>query len=91
VGGQQAPNAPPPDFFLGFSSSWMAFYSAEIAIMYSAIVVARNDSARQCQNGHSVSPYADLCEKCGAKIIPGMLDAKPMDAEQVGEQEEPRG
>ena len=68
--GQQAPNAPaPPVVFRGFSGHWMAFYSAATAILYSAVVVAGRDPARRCPNGHPVSPSADFCENCGAKII----------------------
>jgi hypothetical protein len=67
--GQQAPNAPATALgFRGFSGHWMAFYSMAIAIMYSAIVVSRRDPARRCPNGHPVSPSAEFCENCGAKI-----------------------
>ena len=68
--GQQAPNAPaPPIVFRGFSGHWMAFYSMAIAIMYSAVVVSKRDLARRCPNGHPVSPSAEFCENCGAKIV----------------------
>ena len=66
---QQVPNAPaPPLIFRGFSGHWMAFYSAAIAILYSAIVVAKSDPARRCPMGHPVSPAAAFCETCGTKI-----------------------
>jgi hypothetical protein len=87
-GGQRAPNAPaPPDVFRGFSGHWMAFYSAAIAIMYSAIVVAQHDTARRCPSGHPVSPSADFCENCGAKIIGSKFDVNSADAERIGEPE----
>jgi hypothetical protein len=66
--GQQPPGPDPPVVFRGFSGHWMAFYSASIGIMYSAIVVARRDPAPRCPNGHPVSPTAVFCEDCGAKI-----------------------
>jgi len=65
-----APQAPTPAVvFRGFSGHWMAFYFAAIAVLYSAVVVARRDPARRCPNGHPVCPSADFCEKCGAEII----------------------
>lgn len=68
--GQQAPNAPaPPIVFRAFSGHWMAFYSMAIAIMCSAVVVSERDPARRCPNGHPVSPSAEFCENCGAKIV----------------------
>jgi hypothetical protein len=68
--GRQAPNAPtPPVVLRGFSGHWMAFYSAAMAMMYSAVVVSRRDPVRRCPNGHPVSPSADFCENCGARIM----------------------
>jgi hypothetical protein len=58
----------PPQVFRGFSGHWMAFYSAAAAILYSAIVVARSDTARRCPNGHPVLPSAKFCEQCGAAV-----------------------
>ena len=49
-----------------FSGHWMAFFSAEAAIMVtylqSAATVAR------CPNGHHVSPTANFCEVCGQPV-----------------------
>jgi hypothetical protein len=59
----------PPEVFRGFSGHWMAFYSAAVAILYSAIMVAIRDPARRCPNGHPVSPSADYCETCGGRIV----------------------
>jgi hypothetical protein len=58
----------PPVVFRGFSGHWMAFYSMAAGILYSAMVISRNDPARQCPSGHPVSPSAEFCETCGAKI-----------------------
>ncbi|RJP26080.1 MAG: zinc ribbon domain-containing protein [Candidatus Abyssobacteria bacterium SURF_5] len=49
----------------GFSGHWMAFYSAALAIMYSAVKVESLPVFRRCPNGHPLSPEAKFCEKCG--------------------------
>ncbi|HMF18290.1 MAG TPA: hypothetical protein VKE98_13850 [Gemmataceae bacterium] len=67
--GQQAAGAPtPPEIIRGFSGHWMAFYSAAMAILYSAWATSKHDSARRCPNAHPVSPAAVYCETCGAQI-----------------------
>lgn len=53
----------------GFSGHWMAFYSAAMAILYSATHYENFDETRKCLNGHSVSPLAKFCEECGAPVI----------------------
>jgi hypothetical protein len=47
----------------------MAFYSAAMAALYSAIHVRERDETRRCLNGHPVSPSAKFCEQCGTKVI----------------------
>ena len=59
----------PTNVYRGFSGHWMAFYSAAMAILYSAIHVKEHDSARRCPNGHPVGQSAKFCEECGSKII----------------------
>jgi hypothetical protein len=59
----------PPIVFRGFSGHWMAFYSMAAAILYSAMVTSRNDPAGCCPSGHLVSPSAEFCEACGAKVV----------------------
>ena len=66
---QQAPNAPiPPIVFRGFSGHWMVFYSAAFSILYSSVIVSRQDVVRRCPEGHPVSLSADYCEHCGSRI-----------------------
>jgi hypothetical protein len=52
----------------GFSGHWMAFYSAALAVLYSAINIKDLDANKKCLNGHTVSPLARHCEQCGAPI-----------------------
>ena len=53
----------------GFSGHWMAFYSAALAILYSAIQIKKKGLIRKCPNGHEVSLNAAFCEECGQMII----------------------
>jgi hypothetical protein len=48
----------------GFSGHWMAFYSAGIALLYSA--TKRVES--KCANGHQASPVAKFCDQCGTPV-----------------------
>jgi hypothetical protein len=74
--GHQVPNAPAPAIvFRGFSGHWMAFYSAALEILYSAVIVSQRDPGRRCPNGHPASPSAEFCERCGTKIVGSNLDA----------------
>jgi hypothetical protein len=59
----------PPGILRGFSGHWMAFYSAAMAVLYSAIHANEHDSARRCPNGHPVPPTAEFCEQCGSEVI----------------------
>ena len=59
---------PPAEVWRGFSGHWMAFYSAALAILYSA---ANEHSDRPlCLNGHPVKPGANYCEQCGQAVMP---------------------
>jgi hypothetical protein len=51
----------------GFSGHWMAFYSAALAILYSAAMESKN--AQRCVNGHPVVPNASFCQRCGQPVI----------------------
>lgn len=51
-----------------FSGHWMAFYSAALAILYSATHVQEHDRERRCPRGHPVSSSAGFCEVCGERI-----------------------
>jgi hypothetical protein len=46
----------------------MLFFSAEAAIIYSAIAVAQRDPVRRCSNGHPVSLSARVCSICGLHL-----------------------
>jgi hypothetical protein len=56
----------PPSMWQGFSGHWMAFYSAALAILYSATRIA--DAGPRCVNGHLVSPTAVYCSRCGQPV-----------------------
>jgi hypothetical protein len=58
---------PPAVVWRGFSGHWMAFYSAALAILYSAAHAQANGS--RCVNGHLVSGTASYCERCGQPIM----------------------
>jgi hypothetical protein len=59
---------PPATVWRGFSGHWMAFYSAALAILYSA--AASVSSSRRCANGHIVSPDSPgFCARCGQPIV----------------------
>jgi len=59
----------PPSVVRGFSGHWMAFYSAALAILYSAVQIQKNGLNRKCPNGHYVSREATFCEKCGEVVF----------------------
>ncbi len=58
---------PPAVVWRGFSGHWMAFYSAALAVLYSAARTA--DTALRCTNGHLASPDAIYCTRCGQPIL----------------------
>jgi len=60
---------PPAVVWRGFSGHWMAFYSAALAILYSAAHNA--DTSPRCASGHLVSPNAAYCPQCGQPVIRG--------------------
>ena len=51
----------------GFSGLWMVFYSAALAILYSAAKTM--ESSPRCANGHFASPNAIYCTRCGQPVI----------------------
>jgi hypothetical protein len=53
----------------GFSGHWMAFYSAALSILYSAIQIKKKGLVRKCPNGHEVPIEATFCEECGQLIL----------------------
>jgi len=53
--------------WVGFSAIWMAFYSAALAILYSAAHLQAEGF--RCINGHPVSSAASYCERCGQPIM----------------------
>jgi len=55
--------------FRGFSGHWMAFYSAALAILYSATRIHAVDPKRRCVQGHTVGPLAKYCEECGSPVL----------------------
>ena len=60
----------PPAVFRGFSGHWMAFYSAALGILYSAMRAGERGVESRCPKGHPVSPFARFCEECGERLIP---------------------
>ena len=50
----------------GFSGLWMVFYSAALAILYSAAKTL--NSSPHCTNGHLASPSAVYCTQCGQPV-----------------------
>jgi len=58
---------PSVDDWRGFSGHWMAFYSAALAILYSAARVSAG--LPRCPNGHLSSPNSRFCEQCGQRIL----------------------
>jgi hypothetical protein len=59
----------PPIVVRGFSGHGMAFYSAAMALLYSAAHVKDRDAGRRCPQGHTVGPLAQFCEQCGQPVI----------------------
>ena len=58
--------SPPAVVWRGFSGHWMAFYSAALAILYSA---ARTENTNlRCANGHLASETAIYCPQCGQPV-----------------------
>jgi Protein of unknown function (DUF3592) len=51
----------------GFSGLWMVFYSAALAILYSAAKTM--DSSPRCTNGHLASPNSIYCTRCGQPVM----------------------
>jgi hypothetical protein len=51
----------------GFSGAWMLFYSAALAILYSA--AKTTESSPRCANGHFASLTAIYCTRCGQPVI----------------------
>jgi hypothetical protein len=58
-----------PSEVRGFSGLWMAFYSAALSIVFSAIRLWDQEWQRRCLNGHAVSPIAKFCDQCGRPVI----------------------
>jgi len=57
----------PAEVWRGFSGHWMAFYSAALAILYSA---ARTEDTRlRCPNGHLAPSTAIYCTRCGQPVM----------------------
>src|SRR5258705_12794585 len=65
-----SPSGTPTVVFRGFSGHWMAFYSAAVAIFYSARHAEEHDLGRRCPSGHQVGPLARYCEECGRQVLP---------------------
>jgi Protein of unknown function (DUF3592) len=61
----------PSSKWRGFTGTWMIFYSAALAILYSAAETV--DRTPRCLNGHTVPSQAKFCAQCGQPI----LNAKP--------------
>jgi len=58
---------PPAVVWRAFSGHWMAFYSAALAVLYSAAHMA--GTAPRCVNGHLASPNAIYCNRCGQPVM----------------------
>jgi len=66
-GQANGPNAP-PIVFRGFSGHWMLFYSAAMAMLYSAMVRRHRTAYPLCPNGHAMPRGAPYCPVCGEHI-----------------------
>jgi len=55
-------------FDRSMSALLLALYSGALLTLYSAIRVARSDTARRCPKGHPVSLSANFCAVCGAPV-----------------------
>jgi hypothetical protein len=64
----QMPGPAPPVVFRGFSGHWMAFYSAALAILYSALIAGRIDHAQKCPKGHPLLPPDYYCDVCRIQV-----------------------
>jgi hypothetical protein len=51
----------------GFSGLWMVFYSAALAILYSAAKTM--EASPRCANGHLASSNAIYCTRCGQPVM----------------------
>lgn len=51
----------------GFSGHWMAFYSAALAILYSA--TRGDEPVLRCTKGHAVSEDCNFCPRCGRPVV----------------------
>jgi hypothetical protein len=58
---------PPAVVWRGFSGHWMAFYSAALAVLYSAARTV--DTSPRCPNGHMASSNAAYCTRCGQPVV----------------------
>jgi hypothetical protein len=58
---------PPAVVWRGFSGHWMVFYSAALAILYSA--ARSEDISLRCANGHAVTSNATYCTRCGQPVL----------------------
>jgi len=63
-----APDGMSPRDVRGFSGHWMVFYSAALAILYSAAKVREQGGVRRCPNGHAVAELAKFCSQCGQPV-----------------------
>lgn len=64
--GRGGPSSP-ASMWLGFSATWMVFYSAALAILYSAAHAV--DKGPRCINGHVVPAQASFCAQCGQPVL----------------------
>ena len=64
---QHGPEAP-PEVWRGFSGHWMLFYSAALAMLYSAAKI--DSSGARCVNGHPLPSSAAVCALCGQPASP---------------------
>jgi len=67
AGKRQGPDTP-PEVWRGFSGHWMLFYSAALAMLYSAAKSV--SSVSRCVNGHPLPPGAAVCSLCGQPATP---------------------
>ncbi len=59
----------PPQIVRGFSGHWMAFYSAALAVLYSASELWDQAGELRCPGGHTVQPLSKFCDQCGLTIV----------------------
>jgi hypothetical protein len=66
--GTRNAGSPPGSVWRGFSGHWMAFYSAGLAIVWTAYSRGLSNLEQECANGHVIGFSDRFCPTCGVPI-----------------------